>query len=160
MGEVIKPGSPTKVTQTAEAGKTTRTYVPSNKVTGHKTYGPEGEGTNKEMIDLLADARAKKQNVTAYSKKGIHYWAGETIVDEKPASLKTQVHIDPKIRKIEFDRKPVYEKSKTKVASLKRRDLTVGGSSRDSGPATKHGTGSFNGKKTKVKIKTIRRGRV
>lgn len=142
-GDVVKKGSPTKTTMSAERGTTTRSYKPESIETGHPAYGKPGGGTDKEMRSLIADAQAKKRDVTEYSSKGLHYKAGTTTTKETPPKFSTKTDVNPTIRKIEDKKVPLYEKASgsSMKGKLKARAVTKGGEDKKGSPATKYGIG-------------------
>lgn len=149
-GEVVQKGKPSQVNMSVEREKVKKTYTPGTTETGDPRYGDQGGGTNKEMNKLIADARAKKQDVTAPSSKGLIYKAGTTTEERTPTKLTTTLKVTPEIRKVNIEKVPLYERGKT--AKLKKMSITAGGSDRGGNPANKSGIGG----KKKIKIKKIK----
>ncbi|MGC3945343.1 MAG: hypothetical protein QM762_12655 [Chryseolinea sp.] len=156
-GAVVQQGKPATADIGFEREKVKTTYTPTTIETGHKAYGKPGGGTNKEMRALIADAQSKRRDVTDYSSKGLHYKAGTTTVERTPEKFSTDIKVTPKIQKVAFDSKPVYEKpASSRMKPLKAAAVTLGGSTKGDHPATKGGIGHTK----KVRITSVRKGRV
>jgi len=142
-GAVVQKGAPAKVTQSFQHGASRSTYKPAEIETGHPAYGKPGGGTDNEMREALAEARANKQDVTKPTSKGLVYKAGETSTVKKPDVFKTQIDVTPEIRKQNISMEPVYEKGSTGSSGgkLKPMSVTLGGSDKKGNPANKSGLG-------------------
>ena|SRR5688572_25651912 len=141
-GAVVQKGKPAEVKMNFERDKVKKTYTPTTTETGNPAYGKPGGGTDKEMNRLMADAQAKRRDVTDYSSKGLNYKAGTTRTERTPEKFNTSIKVTPEIRKTNISTVPIYEKSAAnKPAKLKAMDVTLGGSDKRGNAANKGGLG-------------------
>ena len=147
-GKTLQEGS-RSTTMTAQAGTTKRTYTPDEVNVPHEKYqaGKGGSERRRIMDKALAEARAKKQDVTPDIPVGkgggmVPIHAGTTTYKETPPTFKTEHKIVPKIeQRGKPTVTPIY-RTKMIPGKLKAGYHTLGGSDRHGNPATKGAVGS------------------